>query len=133
MLKPLVKSISKERKDREVKYIIPQSVYRLVLEAFIGPCPEGKQAAHLDGNVKNSQLPNLAWVTPSENCGHKKIHGTLLLGTQLHNAKLNPELVRHIRRSHSAGASMNSLAKELHVSDSIISDVIRGRRWGHVE
>jgi len=37
------------------------SVGRLVLAAFVGPCPAGHRAAHLDGNPLNNRLANLAW------------------------------------------------------------------------
>src|SRR5262245_23559473 len=35
-------------------------VHRLVLEAFVGPCPPGKLCRHLDGDSGNSRLDNLA-------------------------------------------------------------------------
>jgi hypothetical protein len=42
-------------------------VHRMVLEAFVGPCPEGMQALH-DNDVKSdNRLSNLAWGTPSQN------------------------------------------------------------------
>ena len=44
-----------------------RSVHQLVLEAFVGPCPAGKQAHHIDGDKSNNRLDNLKWVTPSEN------------------------------------------------------------------
>src|SRR5690242_14784609 len=42
-------------------------VHRLILEAFIGPCPEGMECRHLDGNPANNCLGNLCWGTPAEN------------------------------------------------------------------
>lgn len=50
--------------------------HRLVLEAFVGPCPEGMEARHLDGNPKNNSVDNLQWGTPKENAADKKRHGT---------------------------------------------------------
>lgn len=41
--------------------------YWLVLEAFVGPRPEGMQACHWDDNPHNNKLENLRWGTPSEN------------------------------------------------------------------
>jgi hypothetical protein len=38
------------------------SVGHLVLTAFVGPCPGGHQAGHLDGNPLNNRLTNLAWT-----------------------------------------------------------------------
>src|SRR5262245_35009916 len=42
-------------------------VYHLVLEAFIGPCPKGMEARHLDDDTSNDRLSNLAWGTSSQN------------------------------------------------------------------
>jgi hypothetical protein len=42
-------------------------VHRLVLEAFVGPCPEGMETRHLNGVRDDCRLNNLAWGTPDEN------------------------------------------------------------------
>lgn len=43
-------------------------VSRLVLEAFVGSCPPGMQARHVnDPDARNNALDNLAWGTPLEN------------------------------------------------------------------
>lgn len=42
-------------------------VYRLMLEAFVGPCPPGMQALHGDDDRSNNWLTNLRWGTQSEN------------------------------------------------------------------
>ena len=34
------------------------SVHRLVLEAFVGPCPKGQECRHIDGDPKNNKLQN---------------------------------------------------------------------------
>ncbi len=53
----------------------PRTVHRLVLEAFVGPCPPGMQCRHLDGNPANNRLENLAWGTHAENAADKIRHG----------------------------------------------------------
>lgn len=42
-------------------------VHSLVLEAFVGPRPEGQQALHADDIPSNNFVSNLRWGTPSEN------------------------------------------------------------------
>jgi len=42
-------------------------VHRLVLEAFVGPCPEGYGTSHLDETKTNNHIENLKWATCKEN------------------------------------------------------------------
>src|SRR6185312_11707944 len=51
-------------------------IHRLVLEAFVGPCPPGMETRHLDGDPRNCALTNLAWGTSSENKQDQIRHGT---------------------------------------------------------
>lgn len=41
--------------------------YRLVLEAFIGPCPPDMEALHWDDDADNNVLSNLRWGTRTDN------------------------------------------------------------------
>ena len=50
-------------------------VHRLVLEAFVGPCPDGMEALHIDGNKLDNSVENLRWGTHSENMLDKVAHG----------------------------------------------------------
>lgn len=44
------------------------SVHRLVLEAFVGPCPPGMECRHHPDNCRtNNRLENLSWGTHSQN------------------------------------------------------------------
>lgn len=47
-------------------------VHRLVLDAFIGPCPAGMEGCHRNDVKTDNQLQNLYWGTPSEN-GHDRV------------------------------------------------------------
>lgn len=42
-------------------------VHRLVLEAFVGPCPPGMVACHYNDIPDDNRLENLRWDTPSAN------------------------------------------------------------------
>lgn len=42
-------------------------VHRLVLEAFVGPCPDGMEACHANSNRTDNRLVNLRWDTPEAN------------------------------------------------------------------
>jgi len=70
-------------------------VHRLILEVFVGPCPDGMECRHLDGNPQNNRLDNLAWGTPEENCEDREKHRTeesrARLGTAWRGKKLSEE------------------------------------------
>lgn len=51
-------------------------VHRLVLEAFVGPRPEGMEACHNDGDPMNNNVLNLRWDTKSANAQDRVRHGT---------------------------------------------------------
>jgi hypothetical protein len=51
-------------------------VARLVLEAFVGPCPDGMEGCHNDGDNSNNHLDNLRWDTRSANRLDSVRHGT---------------------------------------------------------
>lgn len=40
---------------------------RLVLEAFVGPCPEGMECCHWDDNRLNNHISNVRWGTRGDN------------------------------------------------------------------
>lgn len=45
----------------------PYQVHRLVMAAFVGPCPDGLRVLHWDDDPDNNQLSNLRYGTQSEN------------------------------------------------------------------
>jgi hypothetical protein len=49
-------------------------VHRLVLEVFVGPCPDGLECRHLNGVRTDCRLSNLAWGTPTENLEDRRKH-----------------------------------------------------------
>lgn len=44
-----------------------RDVHRLVLEAFVGPCPDGCEVLHLNHNPADNRLENLRYGTRGEN------------------------------------------------------------------
>lgn len=53
-----------------------KKVHRLVLEAFVGPCPDGMEACHWNGDRADNRIVNLRWDTPSSNSYDRVRHGT---------------------------------------------------------
>jgi len=66
------------------------AVHRLVLAAFVGPCPEGQEGCHNDGNPMNNRLTNLRWDTRSGNMLDKVKHGTHHHAVKTHCPKGHP-------------------------------------------
>ncbi len=50
-------------------------VHRLVLEAFVGPAPEGTEGLHWDDDPGNNRASNLRWGTRSENIADRIRNG----------------------------------------------------------
>lgn len=50
-------------------------VHRLVMAAFAGPCPDGMEVRHLNGDPTDNRLENLAYGTRSENIRDQVTHG----------------------------------------------------------
>lgn len=76
-------------------------VHRLVAEAFIGPCPEGMQVRHLNGDHRDNRAENLCYGTPAENAADKVRHGTAQV-PMTHCARgheMTPENVIHGRKA----------------------------------
>lgn len=53
----------------------PWLTHRLILSAFVGPCPEGLEGCHDNGIPDDNRLANLYWGTRSENTFDKIRHG----------------------------------------------------------
>ncbi len=51
-------------------------VHRLVMAAFVGPCPEGQEVRHRDGTRVNNALSNLHYGTRRQNVLDAVRHGT---------------------------------------------------------
>lgn len=112
------------------------NVYRLVLEAFVGPCPLGMEACHYDGDCTNDRLDNLRWDTRAGNIADKHRHGTMIgrkAGIRHHNARLNDDDIRCIRAEPFFPGVNHMLAKAFGVGWKHISAIRNGHTWGHVE
>ena len=115
-------------------------IHRLVLLAFVGPCPDGCECRHLDGDPTNNHLDNLCWGTLQENWEDRRRHGVAPQGERSGNAKLTDEQVRwlkHEYRSHGDGfPSQRAFARHyagiLDVSPVTVRSILRGIWWRHI-
>ena len=80
-------------------------VHVLMLEAFVGPRPEGMYGCHWDDVKTNNVLSNLRWDTPAANSEDKRRHGNVYMsnkaGCPAGHALAEPNLVAaHVREGH---------------------------------
>lgn len=109
-----------------------RKVHRLVLEAFVGPCPDGMECRHLDGNPTNNKLDNLVWGTSKENEADKLLHGTDNRGERQGGSKLTEAEVIEIRRLRASGTTGQAIADKYGINQHHVSHICLGRRWAHV-
>lgn len=107
------------------------TAHSMVAHCFIGPRPSGLQVRHLDGDPHNNRAANLAYGTARENSADAKMHGTVLRGRDLQNARLTERGVMAVRCL--AGlVPLTVMATSMGVSTSIISQAARGETWQHI-
>ena len=94
-----------------------KSVHRLVLENFVGECPNNMEGSHLDGNKENNNLQNLVWESTIDNnrrCSH---------------VKLNLLKISWIRLLLKRDFSPKIIAKKLGISETHIYNIKNNKRW----
>jgi hypothetical protein len=108
-------------------------VHSIVLESFVGPCPDGYVGCHNNGDCLLNAWWNLRWDTQAANLADKIKHGTHLYGERHHQARLTASDVIEIRRRWaSGGIRQRELGNEFGVTKATISAVVRGCIWKHV-
>lgn len=116
-------------------------VHRLVLLAFVGPCPPGLVGCHNDGNPANNTPGNLRWDTRSGNMADTVAHGTRLFGARNPAATLTASKVKVIRADYVAAlghrkkvpnGAMRQIAERHGVNPCTINKIMRGDRWAHL-
>ncbi|MBU0493901.1 MAG: NUMOD4 motif-containing HNH endonuclease [Chloroflexi bacterium] len=94
-------------------------IHRLVMLAFVGPCPEGMEICHNDGNRRNNHLKNMRYDTHQNNVIDCIVHGTSV-------AKLADQQVAAMREARRSGALLHHLSELYGVSLSSVSRIVRG-------
>lgn len=111
-------------------------VHRLVLEAFIGSCPQGYETIHRDNDKQNNDIENIYWGTHADNMMNYGTNPSIgAKGGLNRQAKLTAKDVVQIRRRYFSGLGNEthvSLAKEFNVNRSAISKILRYERWTHI-
>lgn len=109
-------------------------IHRLVVSAFIGPCPIGREVNHRDGDKTNNHLNNLEYVTRRENIQHSFSSGLKIpqKGQEHGRSKLTEALVQSIKRQKGTRTA-RSIARDFGVHEVTIGGIFKGRIWKHVK
>jgi len=109
-----------------------RQVHTLVLTAFVGPKPQGKECAHSNGNRADARLDNLSWKTPVENCADWIVHGTDRRGSKHPLAKITEDTVRHIFDMRQSGRLIREIAAFVNLNQVHVGNILNGKRWKHL-
>lgn len=107
-------------------------VHRLVLEAFVGPMPEGLECRHINGKSIDNRLSNLCYGTHLENMDDQKKHGTGVhpSGEKHGMSKLTESDILTIRSKYAAKElNQYELAEEYGIHQTNVSLIVRGLHW----
>lgn len=112
---------------------VTAKVHRVVLEAFVGPCPEGMEGCHNDGNPADNALGNLRWDTHGANMRDRGEHGTGNEGERHGNSTLTEAVVLEIRQRYaSEDITQTALARQYGLRNQHISKIVNRQLWTHI-
>lgn len=112
-------------------------VHRLVMAAWIGPCPDGAVTNHINGIKTDNRLENLEYCSQSENMAHSFRTGLspkppTRRGENAPKAKLTPEQVVELRKEAEQGCQLKHLAAKYGITTPTASKVVLRQTWRHV-
>ncbi len=124
--------------------VVARAVHRLVLEAFVGPCPPGMEGCHNNGDPWDNQLSNLRWDTHKNNMADAMSHGTFVLppppvgnthsrGEKNVKAKLSATEVAEIKRRLLSGERPCNVARTSPASIDMVAKIKAGRSWAWLD
>ena len=106
-------------------------IHRLVLSTFVGPCPDGQETRHLNGDGEDNRLENLAWGTWEEQLSDQVRMGERLRGDECSWRRLSEADVKEIRATRGR-ISVREWGQRLGVNPGTVHLARVGQTWGHV-
>lgn len=108
-------------------------IHRLVLQVFVGPCPEGMEACHYpDVDPTNNHVNNLRWDTHANNMADAVRHGRMSKGEEQHSSKLTDKKVIRIRQLFDSGYTTYEIAEKYGVRQGTIWYIVARKTWKHI-
>lgn len=102
-------------------------VHRLVLEAFVGPCPDGMEGLHRDDIPAHNWLENLRWGTRSDNLNDAVRNGRHPLGEGHHWTTITEAQALAVKRL--PNLSGREVACRTGVKRQTVYDIRAGKSW----
>jgi hypothetical protein len=105
-------------------------VHRLVIAAFVGSAPSGRDVNHIDGDKTNNSLSNLEYCDRKHNVRH-----AIATGLQDNSGEgngMNKYSAEAITLAHGmvqGGASCAAAARATGVGPATVEMVVAGKRW----
>lgn len=110
-------------------------IHRLVAAAFIGPCPDGWECNHKNGDKKDNKVENLEWCSHKDNMLHALNSG--LRKSNCRRLMRNVLSENDVRRIHALYAQSNydapALAEMFGVTCEAIRRILIGNSWKHLD
>jgi hypothetical protein len=107
-------------------------IHRLVAAAFLGPCGEGLQVNHIDGNSRNNHAANLEYITQAGNVRHAVAIGLIPLGERSHSAKLTERQVREII-ALKGKLTTRKVGEMYGIACGVVSQIQNRKLWKHLK
>jgi len=106
--------------------------HRVSWELLRGPIPKGYCVLHRCDNPPCVNPRHLFVGTMGDNNRDMFEKQRAAVGIRQPGAKLTDEAVRTIRVRKRAGHTQREIARDLGVSEGIVSEILSGKRWHHV-
>ncbi len=109
-----------------------RSIHSLVLEAFVGPRPNGYVVRHMDRIRSHNTPDNLKWGTSEQNAQDALGHGTFVIGEKNGQSKLVAGDVLKIRAMRDSGIACKTIAEMFNVDWSNVWLIGKRKSWKHL-
>lgn len=109
------------------------TIHRLVLQTFLGPCPDGCETCHNDGNRTNNHYNNLRWDTRKNNIHDNYNHGTGNTGSRNGSAIATEEQIKQIRSLYAQGGiTQKDIGKIYGLAARSVGAIVNRENWKHI-
>ncbi len=115
-----------------VKMLVSHFVY----EQKYGSIPEGMVIRHTCDNHKCVNIEHLIIGTQKQNMQDCVQRNRTPIGMKHPKSKMTDDLVRQLRAEYGwfkPGCTQKALSKKFGIATGLVSDILNGKRWGHVK